>query len=106
MYKSQQKCKIKYHIKKLFCKNVRTFYPLQNSLSAFFMLFLFLLQLDKRQVVSIHPSSDLHGQLPFCVLFTEVVQTNKCYLRSLTTIECEWLQEVAPEYMRSHRIIR
>ncbi|KAK4879726.1 hypothetical protein RN001_007872 [Aquatica leii] len=32
---------------------------------------------DKRQVVSIHPSSILHGQQPHFVLFTEVVQTAK-----------------------------
>lgn len=68
------------------------------------MIINFFLQLDKRQVVSIHPSSGLHGQQPQYVLFTEVVQTNKCYLRSLSTVECEWLQEVAPEYMRSHKI--
>lgn len=46
----------------------------------------------------------LHGQQPHFVLFTEVVQTNKCYLRNLTTIESDWLQEISPEYMRSHKI--
>ncbi|KAH0822356.1 hypothetical protein GEV33_000436 [Tenebrio molitor] len=51
--------------------------------------------LDKRQVVSIHPSSVLHGQQPHFVLFTEVVQTTKCYLRSLSTVESDWLIEMA-----------
>ncbi|KAJ8952268.1 hypothetical protein NQ318_007435 [Aromia moschata] len=60
--------------------------------------------LDKRQVVQIHPSSSLHGQQPHYVLFTEVVQTNKCYLRSLTTIEGEWLSEIAPDYVKSRNI--
>ncbi|XP_068904814.1 ATP-dependent RNA helicase DHX33 [Tenebrio molitor] len=60
--------------------------------------------LDKRQVVSIHPSSVLHGQQPHFVLFTEVVQTTKCYLRSLSTVESDWLSEIAPDYMRSHTV--
>ncbi|KAJ8917565.1 hypothetical protein NQ315_005614 [Exocentrus adspersus] len=58
--------------------------------------------LDKGQVVQIHPSSDLHGQQPQFVVFTEVVQTNKCYLRGLTTVEGDWLNEIAPEYMKNH----
>lgn len=68
------------------------------------MMNIFYFQLDKRQVVSIHPSSVLHGQQPHCVLFTEVVQTNKCYLRGLCTVESDWLQEIAPEYARSHKV--
>lgn len=58
--------------------------------------------LDKRQVTLIHPSSTLHGQQPHYVIFTEVVQTTKCYLRSLTTIEGEWLREIAAEYSKNH----
>ncbi|KAF5274963.1 hypothetical protein FQR65_LT04306 [Abscondita terminalis] len=57
--------------------------------------------LDKRQVVNIHPSSVLHGQQPHFVLFTEVVQTSKCYLRGLTTIESQWLYDLVPDYARS-----
>ncbi|XP_017769739.1 PREDICTED: putative ATP-dependent RNA helicase DHX33 [Nicrophorus vespilloides] len=60
--------------------------------------------LDKRQVVTIHPSSVLHGQLPPLLLFTEVVQTTKCYLRGISTIEREWLDEIVPNYIRSHNI--
>ncbi|CAH0556419.1 unnamed protein product [Brassicogethes aeneus] len=60
--------------------------------------------LDKKQTVFIHPSSSLHGQQPGLILFTEVVQTSKCYLRGLTTIESEWLQDIAPEYIRTHNI--
>ncbi|KAF5274700.1 hypothetical protein FQA39_LY07092 [Lamprigera yunnana] len=58
--------------------------------------------MDKRQVVNIHPSSVLHGQQPQFVLFTEVVQTTKCYLRGLTTIENKWLYDIVPDYARSH----
>nr|XP_023019825.1 putative ATP-dependent RNA helicase DHX33 [Leptinotarsa decemlineata] len=60
--------------------------------------------LDKKQAVQIHPSSSLHGQQPALILFTEVVQTSKCYLRGITTIEAEWLNEIAPEYLKSHNI--
>uniref|UniRef100_A0A1Y1LTH7 RNA helicase n=2 Tax=Photinus pyralis TaxID=7054 RepID=A0A1Y1LTH7_PHOPY len=58
--------------------------------------------LDKRQVVNIHPSSVIHGQQPKFVLFTEVVQTSKCYLRGLTTVESQWLYDIVPDYARSH----
>ncbi|KRT78407.1 helicase [Oryctes borbonicus] len=60
--------------------------------------------LDKRQIVSIHPSSCIHGQKPPYILFTEVVQTSKCYLRSLTTINVEWLLEIVPDYVRIRNI--
>ncbi|KAJ8972585.1 hypothetical protein NQ314_000113 [Rhamnusium bicolor] len=60
--------------------------------------------LDRRQVVQIHPSSSLYGQQPHFVLFTEVVQTSKCYLRSLTTVESDWLYEIAPEYLKIRNI--
>ncbi|XP_019879250.2 ATP-dependent RNA helicase DHX33 [Aethina tumida] len=60
--------------------------------------------LDKKQTVMIHPSSTLHGQQPHLILFTEVVQTTKCYLRGLTTIEAEWLSEIAPDYVRTHNL--
>lgn len=60
--------------------------------------------LDKRQVTQIHPSSNIHGQQPHCVIFTEVVQTTKCYLRGLTTINSDWLNEVAPDYVKNHNI--
>nr|XP_022911439.1 putative ATP-dependent RNA helicase DHX33 [Onthophagus taurus] len=59
---------------------------------------------DKKQAVSIHPSSCLHSQKPHCVIFTEVVQTSKCYLRNITTIEPDWLQEIVPDYVQSHNI--
>ncbi|XP_066143410.1 ATP-dependent RNA helicase DHX33 [Euwallacea fornicatus] len=60
--------------------------------------------LDKRQVTQIHPQSVVHGQLPHYVIFTEVVQTTKCYLRDLTTVDGEWLKEIAPDYFKSRNI--
>ncbi|CAG9768662.1 unnamed protein product [Ceutorhynchus assimilis] len=58
--------------------------------------------LDKRQVTLIHPSSVVHGQQPRFILFTEVVQTTKCYLRDLTTIEGDWMAEIAADYAKKH----
>ncbi|XP_060517073.1 ATP-dependent RNA helicase DHX33 [Cylas formicarius] len=58
--------------------------------------------LDRRQVTLIHPSSVLHGQQPAYVVFTEVVQSTKCYLRGIISIEGEWLREIAPDYLRNH----
>ncbi|XP_019764304.2 ATP-dependent RNA helicase DHX33 [Dendroctonus ponderosae] len=59
------------------------------------------LTLDKGQAALIHPSSVLYGIQPAYLLFTEVVRTSKCYLRNLTIVEGEWLNEVAPEYAAS-----
>lgn len=39
--------------------------------------------LDKRQMVYIHPGSILHGQQPHLIIYSEVVQTNKCYVRQI-----------------------
>lgn len=69
----------------------------QNNLGFFF-------QLHKRQKAWIHPSSILHGTVHNLVLFTEIVQTTKCFLRQLTTIENDWLMEVAPEYFKQKNI--
>nr|CAD7424964.1 unnamed protein product [Timema monikensis] len=57
-----------------------------------------------KQVVSIHPSSVLFGSRPHCVLFTEVVQTGRCYLRQLSLIDPQWLTDIVPEYARKHRL--
>ncbi|XP_018325016.1 ATP-dependent RNA helicase DHX33 [Agrilus planipennis] len=58
------------------------------------------IMLSNKQVVNIHPSSVLHGQQPACVIFTEVIQTSKCYLRNLLTIEKDWLNEIVPGYAK------
>ncbi|XP_054284803.1 ATP-dependent RNA helicase DHX33 [Macrosteles quadrilineatus] len=55
-----------------------------------------------RQQVQIHPSSSLFGSLPPHVLFTELIQTGKCYMRNVSVICPEWLQEVMPSYARLH----
>ncbi|KAJ4443899.1 hypothetical protein ANN_05686, partial [Periplaneta americana] len=63
------------------------------------------LTVESRQAVAIHPSSVLFGSQPHCVLFTEVVQTGRCFLRQVSQIDPEWLREIVPEYMRQHRLL-
>ncbi|XP_040186377.1 probable ATP-dependent RNA helicase DHX35 [Rana temporaria] len=47
----------------------------------------------------IHPSSVLYAEKPpNWVLFSEVVQTNKYYMRDVTAVESAWLVELAPHF--------
>jgi HrpA-like RNA helicase len=52
------------------------------------------------QVVSIHPTSSMFGRqpAPSCVVYTELITTTKTYIRGVTQIREEWLQEVAPAF--------
>ncbi|OTF70168.1 ATP-dependent RNA helicase DHX33-like protein [Euroglyphus maynei] len=43
--------------------------------------------------VFIHPSSCLFSQKPECIMFVELVQTNKSYMRNLCLIDRKWLLE-------------
>jgi len=62
--------------------------------------------LDSGQHVHIHPSSVMFRRKPELVTFTEMVATNKTYIRGLTVVSEEWLTEHQPDYFRSHRITR
>lgn len=50
--------------------------------------------------VSIHPTSSLFNRhpSPACVVYTEMVTTKRTYIRGVTQIREEWLQEVAPNF--------
>ncbi|GJE91798.1 pre-mRNA-splicing factor ATP-dependent RNA helicase-like protein [Phanerochaete sordida] len=54
------------------------------------------------QTVYIHPSSSLFQQTPppKAVLYYELVQTSKSYLRQIMEIKPQWLLEVAPHYFK------
>lgn len=53
--------------------------------------------LSSRQKTKIHPSSVLNNKSNLkCVLFTELVQTTMNFMRIVTSIEPEWIQEVVP----------
>uniref|UniRef100_A0A4X1UPY8 RNA helicase n=1 Tax=Sus scrofa TaxID=9823 RepID=A0A4X1UPY8_PIG len=51
---------------------------------------------DTHQPVAIHPSSALFHCKPACVVYTELLFTNKCYMRDLCVVDAEWLYEAAP----------
>ncbi|XP_055260248.1 ATP-dependent RNA helicase DHX33 isoform X2 [Moschus berezovskii] len=55
---------------------------------------------DTHQPVAIHPSSVLFHCKPACVVYTELLFTNKCYMRDLCVVDAEWLYEAAPDFFR------
>ena len=50
--------------------------------------------------VSIHPTSTMFGRnpAPKCVVYTELLETKRTYVRGVTQIREEWLAEVAPKF--------
>lgn len=62
-------------------------------------------QLDTHQKARIHPSSVLFAGKPELVVFTELVSTQKSYIRDLTVVDPTWLVKDQPEYFRKHRIV-
>ncbi|KAH7963233.1 hypothetical protein HPB52_020194 [Rhipicephalus sanguineus] len=60
--------------------------------------------LDARKKVHIHPSSCLFSSSPACVVFTEMVETTKCYMRNLTVVDPDWLPDVAPQYFKKKHL--
>ncbi|XP_067621599.1 ATP-dependent RNA helicase DHX33 [Eurosta solidaginis] len=58
-----------------------------------------------RQRARIHPSSVFHGKYrPEYVIFTEIVLTERNFLRQITEIYPEWISEVLPNYAHLNRI--
>ena len=51
-------------------------------------------------MVSIHPSSALFHRQPEWVVYHEVVQTTKEYMREVTAIDPKWLVEYAPAFFK------
>ncbi|GBG74498.1 hypothetical protein CBR_g18908 [Chara braunii] len=56
--------------------------------------------LGSGQTVSIHPSSVMFGGKPDCVVFDEMVRTNRLYIRNVSRIDSLWLVEFASQYYR------
>lgn len=56
--------------------------------------------LSNRQKVKIHPSSVFHDKRPQSqfVLYTELVLTSHNYMRCISSIEPEWIEEMVPNY--------
>lgn len=49
---------------------------------------------------NIHPSSSLFKCKPSYVIFTELVQTSKCYMKNVSVVDPLWLIAAAPHYFR------
>jgi ATP-dependent RNA helicase DDX35 len=49
-------------------------------------------------ILNIHPESCLFKRVPKCLLYYEVMETSKMYMRDVTVIERDWLAELAPDY--------
>ncbi|KAH3758803.1 pre-mRNA-splicing factor ATP-dependent RNA helicase DEAH10 [Pelomyxa schiedti] len=56
------------------------------------------------KVVSIHPSSVMHAFNPPCVLYNDLVWTQKPYMLQIMQIDEAWLPEVAPKSFSKKRI--
>jgi hypothetical protein len=52
----------------------------------------------------IHPSSVLANIKPQWILYNEVVVTAKMYMRDVSTIQVEWLLELAPHFYIDRRL--
>lgn len=50
------------------------------------------------EIVSIHPSSVFFKNKPECLIFNELVETNRKYIRNTTRIDYLWLTELAPQF--------
>ena len=53
-----------------------------------------------------HPGSVLFKRAPEYVIYHEVLETNKVYIRDVTVIEASWLTELAPHYYESKPVLR
>lgn len=54
--------------------------------------------LASAQVVQVHPTSVLFRGKPECIIFNELIQTSKKFIRNVTRIDYSWLIELAPHY--------
>ncbi|XP_010477862.1 PREDICTED: pre-mRNA-splicing factor ATP-dependent RNA helicase DEAH10-like [Camelina sativa] len=57
--------------------------------------------LESGEIVHIHPTSVLFRAKPECVIFDELMQTSKKYIKNLTRIDPLWLAELAPHHYKT-----
>uniref|UniRef100_A0A8C1Y7H2 Activating signal cointegrator 1 complex subunit 3 n=1 Tax=Cyprinus carpio TaxID=7962 RepID=A0A8C1Y7H2_CYPCA len=48
--------------------------------------------------VFIHPSSALHKTLPEFVVYQEIMETTKMYMRGVCAVQAEWIPKLLPQY--------
>ncbi|XP_060603694.1 ATP-dependent RNA helicase DHX33-like isoform X1 [Ruditapes philippinarum] len=61
------------------------------------------MSLSTRKTVTIHPSSALFHCKPAYVIYNELVQTTKCYMRDLCVVDADWLYDTAPTYFKKKK---
>ncbi|KAL4232518.1 putative ATP-dependent RNA helicase dhx33 [Mactra antiquata] len=61
------------------------------------------ISLSTRKPVTIHPSSALFHCKPSYVIYNELVQTSKCYMRDLCVVDAAWLYDSAPSYFKKKK---
>ncbi|KAF5790761.1 putative RNA helicase [Helianthus annuus] len=78
--------------------------PLRRCLAASYFLNAALKQPDgtyrvlaNGQIAEIHPTSVLRRSKPECIIFYNLVQTTRNYVRNVTRIDYLWLAELAPQ---------
>ncbi|KAM8887442.1 putative ATP-dependent RNA helicase DHX37 isoform 2-T3 [Spinachia spinachia] len=52
-------------------------------------------------VVFIHPSSALFKTMPEFIVYQEIMETTKIYMRGVSAVEAEWIPELLPQYCHS-----
>eukprot|EP00764_Aduncisulcus_paluster_P004027 gnl/Carplike_NY0171/16397_a24831_67.p1 GENE.gnl/Carplike_NY0171/16397_a24831_67~~gnl/Carplike_NY0171/16397_a24831_67.p1 ORF type:complete len:236 (+),score=38.24 gnl/Carplike_NY0171/16397_a24831_67:82-789(+) len=56
--------------------------------------------LNEGNIVYIHPSSSLADASPHFVVYHELVVTSREYMRNVSVIRADWVEEMAPRYAR------
>lgn len=65
----------------------------------------YYLTVSSRQRAKIHPSSVLNNKArPQCIIFNELVSSARNYVRTVTVIDPEWVEEILPNSDIANRI--
>ena len=62
----------------------------------------FLTLAPPKQTAFIHPSSSLFRSNPSCVIYNELVKTNKCYMRDLCVVDPDWIADFVTNKSKSN----
>lgn len=62
----------------------------------------FLTLAPPKQTAFIHPTSSLFRSNPSCVIYNELIKTNKCYMRDVCVVDPDWLAEFTTNTSKSN----
>lgn len=60
--------------------------------------------MKQQHTVHMHPESSLFEERPAWVVYYELLETSKEFMRQVTSIEPKWLLEVAPHYYKAKEL--